>query len=68
VHGQIEAEMPFAAVREVTLDFTQDGASGLSSGTTTVALVMDLYYQSAAAVPAPVPAPAAAPAAAGSGS
>jgi hypothetical protein len=68
VHGQIEAEMPFAAVREVTLDFTQDGASGLSSGTTTVALVMDLYYQPAAAVPAPVPAPAAAPAAAGSGS
>jgi hypothetical protein len=57
VHGQIEAEMPFAAVREVTLDFTQDGVSGLSSGTTTVALVMDLYYQQAAAVPTPTAAP-----------
>jgi hypothetical protein len=66
VHGQIEAEMPFAAVREVKLDFTQDGVSGLSSGTTAVALVMDLYYQPATAVPAP--APAAAQAAAGSGS
>jgi hypothetical protein len=67
VHGQIEAEMPFAAIREVMLDFTQDGASSLSSGTTTVALVMDLYYQPAAAVPAPTTAPTAAPAAARSG-
>lgn len=70
VHGQIEAEMPFAAVREVTLAFTQDGVSGLSSGTIMVALVMDLYYQPAAPVPAPAPAqaPTVTPAAAGSGS
>ena len=70
VHGQIEAEMPFAAVREVTLDFTQDGVSGLSSGTTMVALVMDLYYQPAAPVPAtsPAQAPTVTPAAAGNGS
>jgi len=54
----------------VTLDFTQDGVSGLSSGTTTVALVMDLYYQPAApvAAPAPAQAPTVTPAAAGSGS
>ena len=70
VHGQIEAEMPFAAVREVTLDFTQDGVSGLSSGTTMVALVMDLYYQPAAPVPAtsPAQAPTVTPVAAGNGS
>jgi hypothetical protein len=55
VHGQIEAEMPFAAIREVKLDFTRDGVTGLSSGTTAIALIMDLYYQPAAPTAAAAP-------------
>ncbi len=51
VHGQIEGEMPYAAVREVKVDFGRDGASGLSSGGATMALVVDLFYRPAAAAP-----------------
>jgi hypothetical protein len=49
VHGQIEAEMPFAAVREVKIEFRRGGAAGLGDTGTTMALVMDLYYRPAAA-------------------
>jgi len=51
VHGQIEAEMPFAAVREVKIEFGRESTDGLSAMGTTMALVMDLYYRPAAAAP-----------------
>ena len=51
VHGQIEAEMPYAAVREVKLEFGRESSDGLSAMGTTLALVMDLYYRPAAAAP-----------------
>ena len=50
VHGAIEAEMPYAAVREVKLDSAarrQSLASAKDPGT--LALVMDLYYRPATA-------------------
>jgi len=55
VHGQIEGELPFAAIREIKVDLPRGGASGLSADEATFAFVMDLYYR---------PAQAAAPAAA----
>jgi hypothetical protein len=60
VHGQVEGEMPFAAIREVKVEIGRGGATGLSADGATMALVMDLYYRPA---PAPAPAPAAPPAA-----
>jgi hypothetical protein len=54
VHGQIEGEMPFAAVREVKMEFGRGGETGLSASSASMALVMDLYYRPlAAAQPAP---------------
>jgi hypothetical protein len=51
VHGQIEAEMPYAAVREVKVEFGRESSAGLSDLGTTMALVMDLYYRPAAPTP-----------------
>lgn len=62
VHGQVEGEMPFAAVREVKLETPGNGASGLAEESATLLLVIDLFYRPAASEP-PAPAPAAAPAA-----
>jgi len=45
VHGQIEGEMPFAAVREVKLETPGGGASGLAADTATLLLVIDLFYR-----------------------
>ena len=59
VHGQIEGEMPFAAVREVKLETPGAGASGLAAESATLLLVIDLFYRPAASAP---PAPSAAPA------
>ena len=59
VHGAIEADMPFAAVREVKLDLPRVSKPGLVRDPATLALVMDLYYRP---VVVPAPAPAAAPA------
>lgn len=53
VHGQIEGEMPFAAVREVKLELPRGGASGLNAEPATLALVMDLYYRPTAAAQSP---------------
>jgi hypothetical protein len=47
VHGAIEAEMPYAAVREVKLDLVRVLKPGLSKDPGTLALVMDLYYRPA---------------------
>jgi hypothetical protein len=55
VHGALEAEMPFAAVREVKLDLSRGARPGLSKDPATLALVMDLYFR-------PRGAPASAPA------
>ncbi len=55
VHGALEAEMPFAAVREVKLDLSRGARPGLSKDPATLALVMDLYFR-------PRSAPASAPA------
>jgi hypothetical protein len=53
VHGQIEGEMPFAAVREVKLELgTGGGTAELNDRVATLALVMDLYYRPAAAAQA----------------
>jgi hypothetical protein len=61
VHGAIEAEMPYAAVREVKLDFARGTEPGLGKDPATLALVMDLYYRPvSAAGPAPTVTPAAA--------
>jgi hypothetical protein len=66
VHGQVEGEMPFAAVREVKLETAGNGASGLADESATLLLVIDLFYRP---VVAQVPAAAAAPSsAAGAGS
>ena len=48
VHGAIEAEMPYAAVREVKLDLPRGAEPGLAKDPGTLALVMDLYYRPAA--------------------
>lgn len=61
VHGAIEADMPFAAVREVKLDLPRASKPGLVRDPATLALVMDLYYRPVA-TPVQAPAPAAAPA------
>jgi hypothetical protein len=53
VHGQIEAEMPFAAVREVKLDFGGSGASSLAPEPATLQFVVDLFYRPAGAPAAP---------------
>jgi hypothetical protein len=45
VHGQVEGEMPFAAVREVKLETAGKGASGLADESATLLLVIDLYYR-----------------------
>ena len=45
VHGQIEAEMPFAAVREVKLDVRGSGASSLAPEPATLQFVVDLFYR-----------------------
>jgi hypothetical protein len=58
VHGQVEGEMPFAAVREVKLETAGKGASGLAEESATLLLVIDLFYRPAVREP---PAPAAAP-------
>jgi len=47
VHGAIEAEMPYAAVREVKLDLPRGARPGLAKDPGTLALVMDLYYRPA---------------------
>ena len=58
VHGQVEGEMPFAAVREVKLDTPGSGASGLADESATLLLVIDLFYRPAARESsAPTPAP-----------
>jgi hypothetical protein len=49
VHGQIEAEMPFAAIREVKLAIGRGGAAALGADSATMVLVMDLYYRPLAA-------------------
>jgi len=56
VHGQVEGEMPFAAVREVKLETAGKGASGLAEESATLLLVIDLYYRPVVAQP---PAPGA---------
>ncbi len=57
VHGQVEGEMPFAAVREVTLETAGSGASGLAEESATLLLVIDLFYRPVVAqVPAAAPA------------
>ena len=58
VHGQVEGEMPFAAVREVKLETAGKGASGLAEESATLLLVIDLFYRPAVREP---PAPAAVP-------
>ena len=58
VHGQVEGEMPFAAVREVKLETPGSGASGLAAESATLQLVIDLFYRPAVREP---PAPAAVP-------
>lgn len=58
VHGALEAEMPFAAVREVKLDVVRGAKPGLGKDPATLALVMDLYYRPQVTPP---PASAAAP-------
>lgn len=45
VHGALEAEMPFAAVREVKLDLSRGARPGLGKDPATLALVMDLYFR-----------------------
>jgi len=57
VHGAIEAEMPYAAVREVKLDLARGVKPGLAKDPATLALVMDLYYRPATAAQAPAAAP-----------
>jgi hypothetical protein len=52
VHGQVEGEMPFAAVREVKLETPGNGASGLAEQSATLLLVIDLYYRPAVEQPA----------------
>lgn len=47
VHGQVEGELPFAAIREVKLDLRRGGAGSLNAEDATVAFVMDLYYRPA---------------------
>lgn len=49
VHGALEAEMPFAAVREVKLDLSRGARPGLGKDPATLALVMDLYFRPATA-------------------
>ena len=62
VHGQVEGEMPFAAVREVTLETAGSGASGLAEESATLLLVIDLFYRPVVAqVPATETAPSPAP-------
>ena len=51
VHGALEAEMPFAAVREVKLDLPRGARPGLGKDPATLALVMDVYYRPQAAAP-----------------
>jgi hypothetical protein len=58
VHGQVEGEMPFAAVREVKLETAGNGVSGVVAESATLVLVIDLFYRPAAGVP---PAPTASP-------
>jgi hypothetical protein len=58
VHGQVEGEMPFAAVREVKLETPGSGVSGVAAESATLVLVIDLFYRPAATEP---PAPTAAP-------
>lgn len=53
VHGQIEAEMPFAAVREVKLDVGGGGASRLAPEPATLQFVVDLFYRPAGSPAAP---------------
>jgi hypothetical protein len=48
VHGQVEAEMPYVAIREVKVEFPRGGAAGLSAESGRLALVLDLYYRPAA--------------------
>lgn len=61
VHGALEAEMPFAAVREVKLDLSRGARPGLSKDPATLVLVMDLYFRPRSA-PASAPATATLPA------
>lgn len=44
VHGQIEGEMPFAAIREVRVELGR-GESGLTATPARISLVMDLFYR-----------------------
>jgi hypothetical protein len=53
VHGQIEAEMPFAAVREVKLGASRGGASKLDAESATLIFVIDLFYRPTGASAAP---------------
>lgn len=54
VHGALEAEMPYAAVREVGMELGRNAVRGLTDDTVTLALVIDFYYRPAAAEVAPV--------------
>jgi len=59
VQGQVEGEMPFAAVREVKLETPGNGVSGLADASATLLLVIDLFYRPVGTqVPAPAPSPA----------
>jgi hypothetical protein len=51
VHGLIEVEMPFAAVREAKVGFGRMSEPGLSKEVHSLVLVLDLYYRPSAAVP-----------------
>ena len=55
VHGAIEAEMPFAAVRELKLELGRGAAPGLSKDVASLLLVIDLYYRPAGSASAPSP-------------
>lgn len=52
VHGAIEAEMPYAAVREVRMELGRNSVQGLTDDPAILALVIDLYYRPAEAAPA----------------
>lgn len=68
IHGALEAEMPFAAVREVRVDLARGAMPGLGKDPATLALVVDLYFRpQVVPAPAPVASPAAEPAAAQGG-
>lgn len=52
VHGALEAEMPYAAVREGSMELGRNSVRGLTDDAVTLALVIDLYYRPEAPAPA----------------